>query len=204
MRHLLHERFASSAVGHSSQEKVAMKKQGMTKSHTVGRETEAAKNVAGRSRIPDLLDSKSADSEDYCPSLTSVSVTSQTTHSTIFSARSGATMGSLMDDTFDDLSDGDESDAEMECRRRAADWQRNSLLAAVAASPPAVRLHAEATEGDKGRMLVRSDTMDVVEKSHGTQALAAGCHVSEEKDFANQYLSTLFCGLGEVMGCGGR
>ena len=182
-----------------------MKKQGMMKSQTVGRETEAAKNAAGRSgRIPDLLDSRSVDSEDYCPSLTSVSVTSQITHSTIFSARSGATMGSLMDDTFDDLSDGDESDAEVECRRRAADWQRNSLLAAVAASPPAVRLHAEATEGDKGRMLVRSDTMDVVEKSHGTQALTAGCHVSEEKDFANQYLSTLFCGLGEVMGCGGR
>lgn len=177
----------------------------MMKSHTFGRETEAAKNAAGRSgRIPDLLDSKSADSEDYCPSLTSsVSVTSQTTHSTIFSARSGATMGSLMDDTFDDLSDGDESDAEVECRRRVADWQRNSLLAAVAASPPAVRLHAEATEGDKGRMLVRSDTMDVVEKSHGTQALTAGCHVSEEKEFTNQYLSTLFCGLGEVMGCGG-
>jgi hypothetical protein len=53
---------------------------------------------------------------------------------------------------------------------------------------------------------VRSDTMEVVEKSHGSRALAAGCHshVPEEKDFANQYLSTLFCGLGEVMGCDRR
>uniref|UniRef100_A0A7S0FH40 Uncharacterized protein n=1 Tax=Minutocellus polymorphus TaxID=265543 RepID=A0A7S0FH40_9STRA len=177
--------------------------------HTVGRETGTSKNVAGHSKIPDLLDSMSADSEDYCPSLTSVSMASQTTYNTAFSARSGVTMsslrsdqsGSLMDGTFDDLSDSDESDAEVKCRRRAPSWQKNSLLAAVAASP-AVGLHA--ADGEKGRMLVRSDTMDVVEKSHGTQALTAGCGVPDEKDFANQYLSTLFCGLGEVMGCGGR
>ena len=168
--------------------------------------------AAGRSKIPDLLDTMSGDSEDYCPSMTSVSVASHTTYNTVFSGRSGVTMsslrtdhsGSLMDDTFDDLSDEDESDAEVECRRRAADWRHNSLLAAVAASPAVGRLHKGDGSGEKGRMLVRSDTMEVVEKSHGTQALTAGCHVPEEKDFADQYLSTLFCGLGEVMGCGGR
>lgn len=166
----------------------------------------------GHSKIPDLLDTMSGDSEDYCPSMTSVSVASHTTHNTVFSGRSGVTMsslrtdhsGSLMDDTFDDLSDEDESDAEVECRRRAADWRHNSLLAAVAASPAVGRLHKTDRGGEKGRMLVRSDTMEVVEKSHGTQALTAGCHVPEERDFADQYLSTLFCGLGEVMGCGRR
>lgn len=172
-----------------------------------------SKKAAGaRSKIPDLLDTMSRDSEDYCPSLTSVSVASHTTYNTAFSGRSSVTMsslrsdhsGSLMDDTFDDLSDSDESDAEVECRRRAADWRHNSLLAAVAASPAVGRLQRADGGGEKGRMLVRSDTMEVVEKSHGTQALTAGCHVPEEKDFANQYLSVLFCGLGEVMGCGGR
>ena len=144
--------------------------------------------------------------------MTSVSLSTYATHGTMFSAGSGVTMsslrsdqsGSLMDATFDDLSDGDESDAEVESRRRSPEWRSNSLLAAVAASPAVGRLHA--ADGAKGRMLVRSDTMEVVEKSHGSQALMAGCHshVPEETDFANQYLSTLFCGLGEVMGCDRR
>ena len=197
-----------SPTAHSSRKQ--MQQDGQIRSGVADANSKAAGGAL--SKIPDLLDTMSGDSEDYCPSLTSVSVASHITHNTVFSGRSGVTMsslrsdhsGSLMDDTFDDLSDGDESDAEVECRRRAADWRHNSLMAAVAASPAVGRLHGKDGGSEKGRMLIRSDTMEVVEKSHGTQALTAGCHVPEETDFANQYLSTLFCGLGEVMGCGGR
>lgn len=110
--------------------------------------------------------------------------------------------GQLMDDTFDDLSDGDESDAEVECRRRTADWRNNSLLAAGRAASAAA---AATTKGKEqgGRMLARADTMEVVENSFGTRAITAGCHFPDEAVFARQYLSTLFCGMGESMGCGG-
>mmetsp|Transcript_23696 Transcript_23696/g.51336 ORF Transcript_23696/g.51336 Transcript_23696/m.51336 type:complete len:274 (-) Transcript_23696:310-1131(-) len=178
-------------------------------------------------KIPDLLDDAAAshDNDDDAPSLTSCSLGSYgTTAAMSVESLRRERSGRLMDTTFDDdVSDDDDDDADADAleaeaaesrRLRAVEWQSNSLFAAAAVARSGSTATA-ATSGSSssrrpqleeeaaGRMLLRSDTMDVVESTYGSSAITSECHLPDEAAFARQYLSTLFCGMGEVMGCGG-
>ena len=161
-------------------------------------------------KIPDLLDDAASHEEEDedAPSLTSCSIGSGSMYSGMMSVESlrRDQSGQLMDRAFDDLSDDDDDyAAEIESRRRAPHWQSNSLLAAaaVARSASSSTNNTGKDHSDAGRMLLRSDTMEVVEESFGAKAITSECHLPDEAAFARQYLSTLFCGMGEVMGCAG-
>eukprot|EP00568_Trieres_chinensis_P004921 CAMPEP_0183294054 /NCGR_PEP_ID=MMETSP0160_2-20130417/2526_1 /TAXON_ID=2839 ORGANISM="Odontella Sinensis, Strain Grunow 1884" /NCGR_SAMPLE_ID=MMETSP0160_2 /ASSEMBLY_ACC=CAM_ASM_000250 /LENGTH=198 /DNA_ID=CAMNT_0025455285 /DNA_START=223 /DNA_END=819 /DNA_ORIENTATION=- len=179
---------------------------------------------SGAVRFPPRLTTPTNSYDDNCDndclcdvaSVAGTSVTSPSCsdYATIKSASSAE--GSLFDVAFDE-SGGESSESEDESFRGSARdrsesigeaagggggvWAVNSLLAAArtAASRGGVR----GINGNEDCALLKTvNTMDVTHDSRGRVKRA--CNLAEEAEFGRQYLSVLFCGMGEVLDCGAR